>query len=64
MKVIVDKLRCDGNGLCADVCSEVFELGDDDDVVTVITDEPDNALWEQVILAVRMCPKGAITIRD
>jgi ferredoxin len=64
MKVVVDKLRCDGNGMCADACPEVFELGDDDDVVTVLTNEPDDALLEQVILAVRMCPKAVITIRD
>ena len=44
MKVVVDELRCDAHGLCVDACPEVFALDDDDDLVRVLVDEPDESL--------------------
>jgi ferredoxin len=62
MKVIVDELRCDAHGLCAAVCPEVFALDDDDDVVRLINDQPDEILRESVAQAEQQCPKAAIKI--
>ena len=64
MKVIVDHLRCDAHGLCAEACPEVFALSDDDDLVTVLVNEPDESLRASLDRAVLMCPKAAITIED
>jgi ferredoxin len=64
MKVIVDEYRCDAHGVCVDACPDVFALGDDDDMVTVLVEEPDESLRESVEKAARMCPKAAITIED
>jgi ferredoxin len=64
MKVIVDEFRCDAHGVCVDACPEVFALDDDDDLVTVLVEEPEESLRESVEKAVRMCPKAAITIED
>ena len=64
MKVIVDQLRCDAHGLCAEACPEVFALSDDDDLVTVLVNEPDESLRASLDRAVLMCPKAAITIED
>ena len=64
MKVVLDELRCDAHGLCVDACPEVFALDDDDDVVTVLVEEPDESLREQLVRAAQACPKAAITIGD
>lgn len=63
MKVKVDYDECDGHGVCADTCPEVFALGDDDDEVTLLTDEPDEALRASVERAVALCPKAAISVQ-
>jgi ferredoxin len=64
MKVIVDELRCDAHGLCVSACPEVFALDDDDDVVRVLNDQPDESLRPSLLQAVQGCPKAAITIED
>ena len=64
MKVIVDELRCDAHGVCVTACPEVFALGDDDDVVRVLIDKPDESLREKLYRAAQVCPKAAITIED
>jgi ferredoxin len=62
MKVIVDELRCDAHGVCVTACPEVFALGDDDDVVRVLIEKPDESLREKLNKAAQVCPKAAITI--
>jgi ferredoxin len=64
VKVIVDELRCDAHGQCVDACPEVFALDDDDDVVRVLNDEPDESLRPKLERAVQICPKAAIRIED
>ena len=64
MKVVVDELRCDAHGLCADACPEVFALDDTDDKVRVLDDQPDVALRPSLERAALLCPKAAITIED
>jgi len=64
MRVIVDELRCDANGVCVDACPEVFALSDDDDKVRVLVHEPDETLRDKVQHAAAVCPKAAITIED
>jgi ferredoxin len=62
VKVVLDELRCDAHGVCVDRCPEVFDLGDDDDVVRVLDDEPVEALRPSLVRAAQGCPKAAITI--
>lgn len=62
MKVILDELRCDAHGVCVTACPEVFALEDDDDIVRVLVDEPDDSLRAKVDKAARACPKAAITV--
>jgi ferredoxin len=64
MKVIIDELRCDAHGVCVSACPEVFALDDDDDVVRVLNEHPDEALRESLLQATLGCPKAAITIED
>jgi ferredoxin len=62
VKVIVDPLRCDAHGLCVAACPEVFALDDDDDLVTVLLEEPGESLRPSLDRAAQMCPKAAIKI--
>jgi ferredoxin len=62
VKVIVDELRCDAHGVCVHACPEVFALGDDDDLVRVLDEEPCEALRPSLARAAQGCPKAAITI--
>ena len=62
MKVILDELRCDAHGVCVAACPEVFALEDNDDIVRILVDEPDESLREKLEKAVLACPKAAIKI--
>lgn len=62
MKVIVDESLCDGHGLCVGACPDVFALRDADDQVTVLTENPEESQREEIIQAVAICPKTAITL--
>ena len=64
MKVVLDELRCDAHGQCVDACPEVFALDDDDDIVRILVEEPDESLREKLERAAMLCPKAAITIED
>lgn len=62
MKVMLDTFRCDAHGVCVDACPEVFALDDDDDVVRILDDEPDESLRSKVQQAIDICPKAAISV--
>jgi ferredoxin len=64
VKVIVDELRCDAHGVCVSACPEVFALEDDDDVVRLLDEHPEESLRDSVQRALLGCPKAAITIED
>jgi ferredoxin len=62
MRVTVDFDLCESNGICAGLVPSVFELRDDD-FLYVLQDEPDESLREQLQLAVRRCPRQAISLQ-
>jgi ferredoxin len=61
MKVRVDLKLCEGNQRCVDSAPEVFEVRDDDQAHLLI-ERPPSEQWDRVKLAVRMCPRQAISI--
>ncbi|HUY67330.1 MAG TPA: ferredoxin [Acidimicrobiales bacterium] len=63
MRVIVDRGRCESNALCMAAAPEVFEVSDDDEL-HVLAEEPDEGLRSKVEMAVRSCPKVALSIAD
>jgi ferredoxin len=63
MRVVVDFAQCESNALCMAVAPEVFDL-DDNDELHVLIENPGEELREKVALAVRTCPKQAISIRE
>ncbi len=61
MKVVVDLKLCEGNQRCMEAAPEVFDVRDDDKAHLLMQNPPES-LREKVKLAVRMCPRQAITI--
>jgi ferredoxin len=62
MKVIVDFDACAAHGDCVVAAPEIFELGDDDEVVTLLIEEPGEELRGKAQAAVDACPMAAIRI--
>jgi ferredoxin len=63
MRVHVNPEHCQGHGRCAVIAAEVFEIDDLGyaSVLTAFQAVPAH-LREQVLLAVKSCPEGAITM--
>jgi ferredoxin len=62
MRISIDSSLCEAHGDCVIAAPELFDLGEEDDVVRVLDAEPGEALREKVELAVRLCPVAAIRI--
>ena len=61
MRITIDRMLCESNGVCAGLVPSVFELGDDD-VLKVLQEQPPEELRDQVELAAVRCPRQAITV--
>jgi ferredoxin len=63
MKIRIDWDLCQGHANCMGDAPEVFRV-DDDGKLTVLVEEPGEALRDKVESAVRYCPTGAISVAD
>ena len=63
MKIVVDRHACEGNARCSDVAPEIFEVRDDDKSFVKL-ENPPVALQEKLKLAIKLCPRQAISIED
>lgn len=63
MKILVNRDRCEGNGVCVRVASDVFRV-DDEDLLHVLVDRPSGETLERVQVAVRRCPRHALSLVD
>ncbi len=63
MRVVVDFDLCESNALCMGIAPEVFEVRDDD-LLYVLDENPPEGLREKIVMALRTCPKNAISIED
>jgi ferredoxin len=62
--VLVDMDVCEAHGECVAVAPEIFELGDDDDQVTLLQENPGEELRSQADEAAKACPVAAISLED
>ena len=65
MKVRIESRdECLGDAICCDECPEVFVLSDEDGLVTVINENPDDSLADAVRNAADECPAEIIIIEE
>ena len=63
MKVSIDKDLCSGDGICADICPDVFQMTDED-IAEVIVEEVPKELEDDVREAADTCPESCISIEE
>lgn len=63
MRVVVDRDRCQGHGVCESEAPEVFSVSKKG-VLTVVAGTPPESSRGPVEQAVRFCPTGALTIEE
>ena len=63
MKPMIDQDLCLGDGICEDICPEVFELREDG-LAYVIDVQPGEELWDRVERATHECPTDAIYLEE
>lgn len=63
MRIEVDRDTCQGLGMCEAMADDFFEL-DDDDVMTILDEHPDESQRPHVNAAVQACPVLALTLHD
>lgn len=63
MKVTIDRDECIGDGICENVCPEVFEVRDDG-LAYVLTFEESPEILEKIEEAIDECPTSAITMDE
>ncbi len=61
MKIVVDRDKCEGLGMCESMAHEFFEL-DDDDVMHVLDENPGEEHRKLLSSAVNSCPVLALTL--
>ncbi|MFD4932886.1 ferredoxin [Peribacillus butanolivorans] len=63
MKVVVDRVKCTGLGICESLAPDVFEVGDDGDLV-LLADLVSGSGIEAVEQAVAGCPTEALRLTE
>ena len=63
MRIEVDRDTCQGLGMCEAMADDFFEL-DDDDVMTILDEHPDESQRSHVNAAVQACPVLALTLHE
>ena len=64
MHVTVDRERCIGAGMCVLAAPEVFDQDEEDGRVVLLEPEPATERHDAVRQAERLCPSGAISVRE
>jgi len=63
MRIVLDRDRCDGHGMCEAMAHEFFEL-DDDEVLSILQESPPESERAKVHAAVQACPALALSLQD
>jgi|HubBroStandDraft_2_1064218.scaffolds.fasta_scaffold2597747_1 ferredoxin len=61
MRIIVDVDLCQGHAQCEDAAPDIFQV-DDNGLLTVLVESPDESARARVEDAVRRCPAEALQI--
>lgn len=63
-KLTVDQDKCCGAGQCVLLAPEVFDQREEDGIVVLLDETPDDALHAAVREAASVCPAAAITVEE
>jgi ferredoxin len=63
MKIVVNRLLCEGNGVCAEKAPELLAM-DENDEVHILKESFGEELRAKADAAVRICPKHALRIEE
>lgn len=61
MRIVWDENRCASLGMCEEVAPEVFEVGDDGELVLLVPEPPESDR-ARVTEAAAACPTGALRL--
>ena len=61
MRIVVDRDKCEGLGMCESMAHEFFEL-DDDDVMHVLDETPPEEHRVELAAATTSCPVLALSL--
>lgn len=61
MKILLERPRCEGHGLCEEAAPDLMHLDDEGELV-IDRAEIDDARRDQAQAAVRVCPVAALRI--
>ncbi|MDB5796130.1 MAG: ferredoxin [Paucimonas sp.] len=64
MKILIHPEKCCGAGLCVLNAPKVFDQGEDDGIVILLTDSPPPEEAANVRRACDICPASAIELLD
>ena len=64
MRVIIDRERCQGAGMCALTAPAVFDQSEEDGRVVVLDAEPPPELEAVVRRAAELCPNAVIRVAE
>ena len=62
MRIVADRHKCEGLGMCEAMADQYFEVGDDGHV-HVLDETPDEPDRQFVDAAVRACPVSALLLQ-
>jgi ferredoxin len=63
MRIVADRDRCEGLGMCEAMAHDFFQVGDDG-FVTVLDETPADEHRSRVLAAVDSCPVMALSLED
>ena len=63
-KLTVDQDKCCGAGQCVLLAPDVFDQREEDGIVVLLDETPDDALHPVVREAASVCPAAAITVEE
>jgi ferredoxin len=61
MRIVVDRDRCIGTGICESIAADVFEV-QDDGTMRLVVDEVEETDRDRMEQAVARCPTSALKI--
>lgn len=64
MRVHVDQIKCNSNGLCVVKCPEVFRFQEGSKKSGVRLERIPSVLWNKCREVAALCPTGAIVIEE